>query len=79
MKQAIKKMSEPCQKCARIVHDELSRIARQLLSNQDVQRYPRLAQAIEDSTRDFLGQGLLPAEHMIGSLVGLECSILHPG
>ena len=29
VRQAIKKMTEPCQKCARIVHDELGRIARQ--------------------------------------------------
>lgn len=56
VRQAIKKMTEPCQKCARIVHDELGRIARQLISNQDVQRYPCLAQSIEDATRDFLAE-----------------------
>lgn len=56
VRQAIKKMTEPCQKCARIVHDELARIARQLIADQDVQRYPRLAQSIEDATRDFLAE-----------------------
>jgi dynamin 1-like protein len=75
VRQAIKKMTEPCQKCARIVHDELGRIARQIIANQDVQRYPRLAQSIEDATRDFLAEGLVPAEAMISSLV--DCQLAH--
>ena len=75
VKQAIKKMTEPCQKCARIVHDELGRIARGLVAGQDVARYPRLSQAIEDATRDFLTEGLVPAEAMIGSLV--DCQLAH--
>ena len=75
VKQAIKKMSDPCQKCARLVHDELARIARQLISAQDMQRYPRLAQSVEDATRDFLAEGLAPAETMIASLV--DCQLAH--
>jgi|MDSW01.1.fsa_nt_gb dynamin 1-like protein len=75
VKQAIKKMSEPCLKSARIVHDELGRMARQLVAAQDLQRYPRLAQSIEDATRDFLGEGLAPAETMITSLV--DCQLAH--
>jgi dynamin 1-like protein len=75
VKQAIKKMSEPCQKCARLVHDELGRIARQLIAAQDLRRYPRLAQSIEDATRDFLAEGLVPAETMISSLV--DCQLAH--
>ena len=75
VKQAIKKMSDPCQKCARLVHDELARIARQLISAQDMQRYPRLAQSVEDATRDFLAEGLTPAETMIASLV--DCQLAH--
>ena len=75
VKQAIRKMSDPCQKCARLVHDELGRIARQLIAAQDLQRYPRLAQSIEDATRDFLCEGLAPAEAMISSLV--DCQLAH--
>uniref|UniRef100_A0A7S0KR39 GED domain-containing protein n=1 Tax=Micromonas pusilla TaxID=38833 RepID=A0A7S0KR39_MICPS len=75
VKQAIRKMSDPCVKCARIVHDELGRIARTLINQQDLQRYPRLAQSVEDATRDFLVEGLVPAESMINSLV--ECQLAH--
>ena len=75
VKQAIRKMSDPCQKCARLVHDELTRIARQLIASLDLQRYPRLAQSVEDATRDFLNEGLVPAETMISSLV--ECQLAH--
>ena len=75
VKQAIKKMSDPCQKCARLVHDELARIARQLMPAQDMRRYPRLAQSVEDATRDFLAEGLAPAETMIASLV--DCQLAH--
>ena len=75
VKQAIRKMSDPCQKCATLVHDELGRIARQLIAAQDLQRYPRLAQSIEDATRDFLCEGLAPAEAMISSLV--DCQLAH--
>ena len=75
VKQAIWKMSDPCQKCARLVHDELGRIARQLIAAQDLQRYPRLAQSIEDATRDFFCEGLAPAEAMISSLV--DCQLAH--
>jgi dynamin 1-like protein len=41
----------------------------------DLQRYPRLAQSVEDATRDFLVEGLTPAESMINSLV--ECQLAH--
>jgi|TARA_B110000967_G_scaffold11370_1_gene11139 dynamin 1-like protein len=75
VKQAIRKMTEPCQKCARLVHDELTRIARQLIHSLDLQRYPRLAQSVEDATKDFLNEGLVPAESMIASLV--ECQLAH--
>ena len=75
VKQAIRKMSDPCVKCARIVHDELGRIARTLINQQNLQRYPRLAQSVEDATRDFLVEGLVPAESMINSLV--ECQLAH--
>jgi dynamin 1-like protein len=75
VKQAIRKMSDPCVKCARIVHDELGRIARTLINTMDLQRYPRLAQSVEDATRDFLVEGLTPAESMINSLV--ECQLAH--
>ena len=75
VKQAIRKMSDPCVKCARIVHDELGRIARTLINSMDLQRYPRLAQSVEDATRDFLVEGLTPAESMINSLV--ECQLAH--
>ena len=75
VKQAIRKMSDPCVKCARIVHDELGRIARTLINQQALQRYPRLAQSVEDATRDFLVEGLVPAESMINSLV--ECQLAH--
>ena len=75
VKQAIRKMSDPCVKCARIVHDELGRIARTLINQQNLQRYPRLAQSVEDATRDFLVEGLVPAESMINSLV--KCQLAH--
>ena len=75
VKQAIRKMSDPCVKCARIVHDELGRIARTLINQQNLQRYPRLAQSVEDATRDFLVEGLVRAESMINSLV--ECQLAH--
>ena len=48
---------------------------RELIANQDVQRYPRLAQSIEDATKDFLAEGLVPAEAMISSLV--DCQLAH--
>ena len=58
-----------------LTNDELGRMARQLASKQDIQRYPRLAQSIEDATRDFLAEGLAPAEAMIQSLV--DCQLAH--
>ena len=35
----------------------------------------RAAQSIEDATRDFLAEGLVPAEAMISSLV--DCQLAH--
>ena len=75
VKQAIKKMNDPCLKAARIVHDELNRISSALLKTHQLSRYPRLASAIETATREFLSEGLDPAEAMIGSLV--DCQLAH--
>ena len=75
VKQAIKKMSDPCQKCARLVHDELARIARQLISAQDMQRYPSWRNRLRTRRATASPSGLAPAETMIASLV--DCQLAH--
>ena len=72
VKQAIKKMSDPCQKCARLVHDELARAED---DEDDDGADARVAPDSADAPEPGAAEGLAPAETMIASLV--DCQLAH--
>jgi len=74
-RQCIRKMIEPCKQCASLVHDELCAMALASLTKDITSVYPRLAQALERSCKEFLRQGLKPATDMIVNLV--DCQLAH--
>ena len=74
-RQCIEKMLEPCKQCASLVHDELCSMALANLTKDVTSVYPRLGQALEQSCKEYLRQGLRPALDMIVNLV--ECQLAH--
>lgn len=74
-RQCIRKMLDPCKQCASLVHDELCAMALASLTKDITSVYPRLAQALERSCKEFLRQGLKPATEMIVNLV--DCQLAH--
>ncbi len=74
-RKAIEKMSDPCHQAARLVYDELTTMMSNCVQREVSKQFPKLADAIEEATREFLKNGLEPAESMITNLV--DCQLAH--
>ena len=74
-RKAIEKMSDPCHQAARLVYDELTTMMSNCVRREVSKQFPKLADAIEEATREFLKNGLEPAESMITNLV--DCQLAH--
>ena len=74
VKQAIRRWSDPCQKCARLVHDELGRIARQPIAAQDLQR--TRAWRSPSRTRRVISSARVSARGG-GDLESVDCQLAH--
>ncbi len=74
-RKAIEKMSDPCHQAAKLVYDELNTLTSNCVRREVSKQFPKLAEAIEEATREFLKNGLDPAESMITNLV--DCQLAH--
>ena len=74
-RKAIEKMSDPCHQAAKLVYDELNTMMSNCVRREVSKQFPKLADAIEEATREFLKNGLDPAESMITNLV--DCQLAH--
>lgn len=74
-RKSIEKMSDPCHQAARLVYEELITLTSNCVRREVSKQFPKLAEAIEEATREFLKNGLEPAESMITNLV--DCQLAH--
>lgn len=77
IKQQIKRLEDPCQKCIHMIYDELVRILGQLLQKQTFKRFPQLKEKFYSSTLAFFRRGLDPTSKLVTQIVSAESCFIN--
>ncbi|XP_064487986.1 dynamin-1-like protein [Ornithodoros turicata] len=79
VKRQIRRLQEPCFRCVELVHEEMQRIVRHCGSEvqQEMLRFPKLLEKIEDVVTQLLRKRLPPTNQMVENLITLELSYIN--
>ncbi|OLY82069.1 Vacuolar protein sorting-associated protein 1 [Smittium mucronatum] len=72
VKKQIHRFEEPSLKCVNMVHDELVRIANQLLTRQKFKRFPQLKEQFYFVVTNFLKNSVFPTNKIVTDIVNME-------
>lgn len=79
VKNQINRLQEPSSRCIKIIHDELIRILKSLVSRPSFQRFPRLVEEFEAVVLNFFATAIEPTRRLVDDLVRLESCYINTG
>lgn len=79
VKQQIKRLEEPSNKCITLVYDELVRILSQLLNKQLFRRYPQLKEKFHAVVIAFFKKCMDPTSKLVKDLIAMEATYINTG
>ncbi|VDN51836.1 unnamed protein product [Dracunculus medinensis] len=79
VKRQIRRLEEPSLRCVELVHEELQRIVQHcgLHTQQEMQRFPRLYDKINEVVSSVLKSRLVPTNEMVENLVAIELAYIN--
>ncbi|KAJ5907189.1 Vacuolar protein sorting-associated protein 1 [Penicillium subrubescens] len=79
VKQQIKRLEDPSNKCISLVYDELVRILGQLLNKQLFRRYPQLKEKFHAVAIAFFKKCMDPTSKLVKDLIAMEATYINTG
>ncbi|KAJ5461996.1 Vacuolar protein sorting-associated protein 1 [Penicillium daleae] len=79
VKQQIKRLEDPSNKCISLVYDELVRILGQLLNKQLFRRYPQLKEKFHAVAIAFFKKCMDPTSKLVRDLIAMEATYINTG
>ncbi|KAF7715730.1 Vacuolar protein sorting-associated protein [Penicillium ucsense] len=79
VKQQIKRLEDPSNKCISLVYDELVRILGQLLNKQLFRRYPQLKEKFHAVVISFFKKCMDPTSKLVKDLIAMEATYINTG
>ncbi|KAJ5381959.1 Vacuolar protein sorting-associated protein 1 [Penicillium cataractarum] len=79
VKQQIKRLEDPSNKCISLVYDELVRILGQLLNKQLFRRYPQLKEKFHAVVIAFFKKCMDPSTKLVKDLIAMEATYINTG
>ncbi|KAJ9054495.1 vacuolar protein sorting-associated protein 1 [Entomophthora muscae] len=77
VKQQIRRLEEPSQKCIALVYDELVRILSQLLTKQLFKRFPGLKDQFHAVVVGFFKKAMVPTSKLVQDVVSMEANYIN--
>ncbi|KAL0357005.1 UNVERIFIED_CONTAM: Dynamin-related protein 3A [Sesamum calycinum] len=72
----IARLLDPSLQCARFIYDELIKMSHRCMVNE-LERFPVLRKRMDEVTGNFLREGLVPSETMIGHIIEMEMDYIN--
>ncbi|KAJ2849590.1 vacuolar protein sorting-associated protein 1 [Coemansia brasiliensis] len=72
VRKQIKRLEDPCLKCASMTYDELVRIVNQLLNKPSFRRFPQLRDQFSTVVITFLKNAMIPTNKLVQDMVAME-------
>ncbi|CAH9058179.1 unnamed protein product [Cuscuta europaea] len=76
VRRQISRLLDPSLQCVRFIYDELIKMSHHCMANE-LQRFPVLRRRMDEVTGNFLREGLVPSENMIGHIIGMEMDYIN--
>ncbi|KAL6964213.1 Dynamin-related protein 3A [Sarracenia purpurea var. burkii] len=76
VRRQIARLLDPSLQCARFIYDELIKMSHHCMVNE-LQRFPVLRKRMDEVIGNFLREGLVPSETMIGHIIEMEMDYIN--
>ncbi|KAK4401806.1 Dynamin-related protein 3A [Sesamum angolense] len=76
VRRQIARLLDPSLQCARFIYDELIKMSHRCMVNE-LERFPVLRKRMDEVTGNFLREGLVPSETMIGHMIEMEMDYIN--
>ncbi|KAL0335041.1 UNVERIFIED_CONTAM: Dynamin-related protein 3A [Sesamum radiatum] len=76
VRRQIARLLDPSLQCARFIYDELIKMSHRCMVNE-LERFPVLRKRMDEVTGNFLREGLVPSETMIGHIIEMEMDYIN--